>query len=178
MRLSIVIVGLLAACGSTDTAGTSACKRIGSLCGAAFDDSDVRECSEDWTKVRKAVGAESADKFAACTREANSCGEALGCAVGVLGKLGQDFERGFEKMMGDKPGGSLFAANEPLPAECKRADDVCAPDEPFARDKCRDMVGNLKSDPATLGELTSCYARANNCYELEKCTTNMWFKLH
>ena len=40
------------------------------------------------------------------------------------------------------------------------------------------MIGNLKSDPDNLKELTTCYAAAKNCFAFDKCNDDMWFKLH
>ena len=67
--------------------------------------------------------------------------------------------------------------NAPLPRECQRANSVCADDEPFARDGCRDLVGNLRADADSLKEVAECYDSANNCYQFQNCTHNMMFKL-
>jgi len=199
----MVLVLCVAACGkSASKSEVEACDRMAKLCGEDFTAAERRECIDGWPEFRKSFGEDTANKFSSCTREAKSCPEVLGCATGLIGTMGKDFEKGLDKMMGDhKSGGGtsdtrppdavrppdvirppdvvhVDNGEEPLPAECKRADEVCDKDEPFARDKCRRMVGNLKADAANLTELTTCYAAANNCFAFKKCTTDMWFKLN
>lgn len=170
----LFLVGM-AACGkSASRSEVEACDRMAKLCGEEFSSTERKECVEDWPNFRKQFGEETANKFLTCTREAKSCAEVMGCAVGVLGNMGKDFEKGLDKMMDE----DAIENAEPLPPECKRADEVCSKDEPFARDKCRDMVGNLKADTANLTALTTCYAAAKNCFDFKKCTTDMWFKLN
>ena len=78
----------------------------------------------------------------------------------------------------DKAADSDPFGEGPLPAECKRADEVCDKDERIARTQCRRLVGNLKADPENLKELTTCYANAKNCYAFKNCYSEMWFKLN
>lgn len=217
------VVLVVSACGNGSSAGeVAACKRMQTLCGEQFSQAEVHKCATDWPEFRTKFGEDTAKRFEKCTREAKSCPEVLGCAAGVVGRLGKDFETGMDKMSAEEhteksteshTDKSIETRTErhtrmlpdmppmpaapdmpampkmppmpddpfnkgPLPAECSRADEVCAPDEPFARDGCRRTVGNLKADPDNMKELTTCYAAAKNCFAFKKCNDDMWFKLN
>ncbi len=105
-----------AGCGS-DSKGTEveACNRMATLCGDQVSVAEVRECASEWPEFRKQFGEDTANRFSKCAREAKSCPEVIGCAAGVVGRLGKDFERGMDKMFDDD--------DEPAKSNTKRNGD-------------------------------------------------------
>jgi hypothetical protein len=168
------------------------CARIDKLCDAELTARDIEDCSRDIRTLEKPLG-DAYPRMLSCGVEASSCMEAIGCLGGAAKVAGddamRDLERGFERMTrrardkddkqdeGDRPRRSRQRDSKPLPVECRRADEVCDPDEPFARKKCREMIGNLRADPGNRARLVRCYERANNCFAFERCTTELWFEL-
>ena len=65
----------------------------------------------------------------------------------------------------------------PLPPQCARANQVCADDEPFAREKCANMIGNLEADAANTAKLVGCYKKRRIASH-SRSADQMWFGLH
>lgn len=187
----LLVVGaqlLLVGCGGKGQA-RKACEHMAEACGVEVSGSDLRECVDGLDELRKPLGEKTVDDLVSCTRDANTCPEIIGCMAGAGARIGDDVTRGFERMFGERSrtshdpwerhstGGDHAGVEPTLPAECLRANVVCAPDEPFARDGCRDLVGNLRADAENLRELTECYGRAKNCFAFKGCSTDMRFKL-
>jgi hypothetical protein len=147
------------------------CERIDRLCGAGFDSTDLKECNEQLPGV---IDDKNWGAYKDCTGKAESCLEILACTRDSLDARGQAL---LDKLA---RGGSHAhrGDDDALPPECARANAVCADDEPFARSKCAEMVGNLKADAENKKKLTDCYAAAKNCFAFQKCTDQMWFDLH
>jgi hypothetical protein len=182
MRM-VVMLAFVIGCGGRGSSDKGFCERAGKLCDAELTAKEVAECDKEMPELKKLLGDEPYDKFITCGNEATSCMELIGCTGGAFAKLGEDavndFERGFGRMMSKSRRGIRRGDEEgPLPPECKRADEVCAADEPFARDKCVRMVGNLKADAENRKKLVSCYEASKNCFEFKKCTTDLWFELN
>jgi hypothetical protein len=176
MRWALLLVAL-AACGHKDASKSevAACDNMAKVCSDTWSSGDRDKCVGGWGEFHEKYGDATTAKFASCATDAKSCDEVKGCMVGAMGnraeQMAKEVSKGMDKMAGTN------AAEEALPPECARVNEVCAPDEPFARKQCREMVSNLKSDPQNLNELTTCIAAAQNCYALKKCRDDRWFKL-
>lgn len=178
----VVLVFALGCGGSSSEKEKKSCERAITLCGY---DEGADSCIKDIQETREAMG-ESYGKFLDCSAAAKTCGEYVGCAVGGIGSEGMKqidgLRKGMERMMGDKmrdiPKG-MTGGDGAIAAECKRADDVCGPDDAErAADKCNDMMGNVKADPANRAKFASCLAAAKNCYAFKDCADQLWFDLN
>jgi hypothetical protein len=78
-----------------------ACARVAGRCDLESD--TQRACEDVVREVRKASSDESADKFARCLDEAQSCASAAGCAAGlgtaILSKHGLEFVAGLRRAL-------------------------------------------------------------------------------
>ncbi|MBS1119796.1 MAG: hypothetical protein H6Q90_2024 [Deltaproteobacteria bacterium] len=182
MRMALLVLVAVLGCGGGGTGkARQLCERAAKLCGEPTSAKELDECAAEFPELKQLVGEDVAGRFLTCGIEAESCIEIVGCASGLIANLGEDAERGFDKMfpMSKRTGaGRHDRADDRLPAECKRADEVCAPDEPFARSKCKEMVGNIRADEVNKRKLVRCYQKANNCFAFAECTNDMWFELH
>lgn len=185
MRIAVVLAVLVACGGGPSDKGF--CAKLNKLCDAEMSAKDIDECQSELPELKKVLGDEPYSSFMKCANEASSCPELAGCGFGSLAGLAEtaieDFEKGFGKMMKKKSSTTTTAkksrrGEEALPEECKRADVVCDADEPFARRKCKDMIGNIKADSANKAKLVKCYEAAKNCFEFAKCTDDLWFELN
>lgn len=170
MRLLIAMFALIAGCRTSNQ--PNPCEHLNTLCDAGFDSHDLGECT---AKLPEVMG-DNWSSFVSCSAKAGTCVELLACTSGALDERGRrllsEFARG-RRSEGTRPDG-----DSPLPRECARANEVCADDEPFARDKCARMVGNLKADPQNKAKLVACYADAKNCFAFQRCTDQTWVDLH
>ncbi|MBS1119098.1 MAG: hypothetical protein H6Q90_1326 [Deltaproteobacteria bacterium] len=183
MRTALaIVVALGCGCGKGGTGkARELCERAAKLCDDPASAKELDECAAEFPELKKLVGEDVADRFLTCGVEAKSCMEIVGCAGGLLATMGEEAEHGFGRMFPKskrRVRRDVDDDSASLPAECKRADEVCAPDEPFARSKCKDMIGNIKADEANKTKLVRCYENAKNCFAFKKCTDDLWFELH
>lgn len=197
----IVSLGCVGGCGGGGASDQErrSCEKAVKLCG--YDDG-MTTCLTDLRETKDVMRG-SYDKFLACSSEANSCGEYVGCAVGGVGAEGMKemdgLRKGMERMMGggmaekvaeqmaETMGGTAKRMHDsmretmhgPTPAECERASEVCSGfGADTAADRCTEMMGNLKADAANKAKLTTCLASAKNCYAFRDCVDQLWFDLN
>jgi hypothetical protein len=67
---------------------------------------DRQRCEELFQKVKESAGREAASSSAQCIAESGSCGQAVGCVAGAVGKVGVgflgEFIKGAEKTFSGK----------------------------------------------------------------------------
>jgi hypothetical protein len=71
-----------------------ACMRLAELCGLDTGGEQTLRCSEMLVTLKKS-NAEGVARLATCVGDAKSCGEAAGCASGVMLSAGASFARDF-----------------------------------------------------------------------------------
>jgi hypothetical protein len=86
----LVILVLVAVGCSHAATPEQACKNIETRCGelAGFAANDVADCAHDLPKLRFELGDADYNKFLGCVKDADSCGDALGCFGGAGKVLG------------------------------------------------------------------------------------------
>lgn len=186
--LGFAVLAFLVGCGGGGGAKERAfCERAGKLCADDdFTAKDVRECTAKLPELEPYLGKHYG-RMLSCGTESKTCPELAGCVGGAAMAAGekamQELEKGFDKMLSGSGRSSHSSSSDdgdeaPLPPECKRFTAVCNPDETMARDKCVELVGNLRADPENRKKLARCNAEAKNCFAFETCTTQLWFDLH
>ena len=74
-----------------------ACARYAELCGGQNPAREVAACEGFFADVRKVGGGSAVEQPAQCLTEAQSCGAAVGCMSGAVGKAGVNFGSEFLK---------------------------------------------------------------------------------
>jgi len=102
----LLVVGVVKVVSSHTTHGKAraACENIVDRCGVLMNDvssSDIDECASDLADAAPELG-DRYEPLVSCMAEADTCGEVVGCASGVLAdeleKQVHGFGRGFERM--------------------------------------------------------------------------------
>lgn len=106
----LVIVGILAAgvfgyFTFIKTPEVRGCEKIARLCGGSESKEDLNKCVDQMHKLKEAGGPDALTQPLSCINQAQSCGEAVGCAAGATlragGKVLQDALKGLEKSLKD-----------------------------------------------------------------------------
>ena len=108
MKAFLITAGVLLAVAScTRIFGSTekkTCEHIAAVCASAsaFNAKDVDGCTADLPKLKDRIDDAEYAKFLACSGDATNCAEVAGCTAGlsanVMEKVGNDMERGFDKM--------------------------------------------------------------------------------
>lgn len=187
-RVLVLVVVALGCGGSSSEKEKKSCERAITLCSY---DEGADTCIKDIRETKEAMG-DNYGKFLECSAAAKTCGEYVGCAIGGVGAEGMKqidgLRKGMEKMMGDKMRDTTKRMHDsfnggvdgaPIATECKRANDVCGPDDAErAAEKCNSSIGNVKADPENRAKFVRCLAAAKNCYAFRDCADQLWFDLN
>lgn len=90
---------------SCSSSASKACSKLSSLCGAELTSDDLRDCAETINAASQEAKIDVGKKILRCTDVADSCAEAVGCAVGVGANvvvgLADQFKKGFDRSAPD-----------------------------------------------------------------------------
>ena len=93
-----VVCLLLGACSSP---AAKACRQLSVLCGAELSRDELRDCAETLNAASQETQTDVGKQLLRCTDSADSCAEAVGCAVGtganVVASLVEKFSQGFHR---------------------------------------------------------------------------------